>query len=258
MKLTSSMLSTLLVGCVWIAASALNAQDTSKTQVTPGATSVTTQVDRAEVVYVSGNDLVVKMENGEVKHFVVPDSVTVMVDGKELTVHDLQPGMELQRTITTTQSADTVTTVRTITGRVVQVTPPNSVILALPDGNKRYQIPKDQVFMIDGQKKTAFDLRPGMNVTATVVTTAPAVVTSQTRTITGTAPPPPPKPETPPPQSVLLIEVPVPAPAPAAAAPPEPPPSQLPKTASPVPLAGLIGLLLLGVSLSLRMLRHRA
>jgi outer membrane biosynthesis protein TonB len=145
--------------------------------------------------------------------------------------------------------------------------PPLNVILALPDGqNKRYQIPKDQVFMIDGEKKTAFDLRPGMSVTATVVTQAPEVVSSEQRVVTGAAPPPPPPPATPPPQSVLLIEVPVPAPV--AAAPPaapapapapqaaEPAPAQLPKTASPVPLAGLIGLLLVSASLGLRALRH--
>jgi hypothetical protein len=243
------------------------AQDKSTTQVTPGTPTVTTQVERAEVVYVSGNDLVVKMENGEVRHLSVPDSARATVDGKEVTIRDLKPGMKLERTITTTTTPRTVTTVRTITGRVVQVMPPLNVILALPDGqNRRYQIPKDQVFMIDGEKKTAFDLRPGMSVTATVVTQAPEVVSSEQRVVTGRAPAPPP-PATPPPQSVLLIEVP--APSPVAAAPPaapapapapqaaEPAPVQLPKTASPAPLAGLIGLLLVTASLGVRALRHR-
>jgi hypothetical protein len=207
------------------------------------------------------------MDNGEVRHLTVPDTARATVDGKEVTIRDLKPGMKLQRTITTTTTPRTVTTVRTITGRVVQVMPPLNVILALPDAqNKRYQIPKDQVFMIDGEKKTAFDLRPGMSVTATVVTQAPEVVSSEQRVVTGTAPPPSPPPATPPPQSVLLIEVPVPAPvaaappaAPAPAAAPqaaEPAPVQLPKTASPVPLAGLIGLLLVSASLGLRALRH--
>lgn len=238
MRFASGTLSRLLLGMVWIClpAAALMAQDKSTTQVTPGTPTVTTQVERAEVVYVSGNDLVVKMDSGEVRHLTVPDTARATVDGKEVTIRDLKPGMKLQRTITTTTTPRTVTTVRTITGRVVQVMPPLNVILALPDGqNKRYQIPKDQVFMIDGEKKTAFDLRPGMSVTATVV-------------------------------SVLLIEVPVPAPV--AAAPPaapapapapraaEPAPVQLPKTASPVPLAGLIGLLLVSASLGLRALRH--
>jgi hypothetical protein len=265
MKFRSKTLSIVAVGALWIGfAVALMAQEKTTTQVTPGASSVATQVDRAEVVYVSGNDLVVKMENGEVRHLTVPDNVKATVDGKELTVHDLKPGMKLQRTITTTTTAKTVRTVRTVSGRVFQVSAPRTVILSMADGtNKQYQIPKDQVFMIDGEKKTAFDLRPGMNVTANVITEVPEVQTTEQRVITGTAPPPP-KPTTPPPQIVLLIEMPVPAPVPTAAArpapapqTPEPPPAQLPKTASPAPLLGLIGLLFVGASLSLRVLRNR-
>ena len=262
MRFASGTLSRLLLGMVWISLpAALMAQERSTTQVTPGTATVTTQVERAEVVYVSGNDLVVKMDSGEVRHLTVPDTATATVDGKTMTIRDLKPGMTLQRTITTTTTPRTVTTVRTVTGRVVQVMPPLNVILALPEGgNKRYQIPKDQVFMIDGEKKTAFDLRPGMTVTATVVTAAPEVVSSEQRVVTGAAPPPPPA--TPPQQIVLLIEVPAPAPAaapPAAPAPQaaEPAPAQLPKTASPAPLAGLIGLLLVTVSLGVRALRHR-
>jgi hypothetical protein len=268
MRFASSTLSRFLVGTVWIgAAVVLMAQDTTTTQITPGTSSVTSQVERAEVVYVSGNELVVKMESGEVRHLSVPDSAKATVDGKELTIRDLKPGMKLQRTITTTTSPRTVRTVRNITGKVVTVFAPNTVILNFPDGNKQYKIPKDQVFIIDGQKKTAFDLRPGMPISATVVTEVPEVLTSEQRVVTGTAPPPPPKPATPPPQPVLLIEQPAPAPPPttvATARPappppaPEPPPAQLPKTGSPVPLVGLIGLLSFGASLALRTLRNRA
>jgi hypothetical protein len=226
-------------------------------------------VERAEVVYVSGNDLVVKMENGEVRHLTVPDNVTATVDEKTLTVHDLKPGMKLQRTITTTTTAKTVTTVKTVTGKVVQIIPPLTVVLSTPDGQHQYKIPKDQVFLINGEKKTAFELRPGMEISATAVTSSPQVASSEQRVVTGTAPPPPPKPATPPPQAVLLIEEPAPAPAPVAAArpapapaaaPPPPPrepaPTKLPKTASPFPVIGLIGLLMFTASLGLRTLRR--
>jgi LPXTG-motif cell wall-anchored protein len=227
-------------------------------------------VERAEVVYVSGNELVVKMENGEVRHLTVPDGVTATVDGRQVTVRDLKPGMKLQRTVTTTTTPKTVTTVRTVSGRVVSVIPPLTLILSFPDGspNKQYQIPKDQVFVVDGERKTAFDLRPGMPVSATVVTSGPVTETNVSRTVTGTtpAPPPPARPVTPPPQPVLLIEVTVPAPPPVAvAAPPpapapparapEPAPTQLPKTGSPLPLIGLLGVLMVGASLGLRVWR---
>ena len=244
------------------AAMTLMAQERSTTSVTPGTTSATTQVERAEVTYVSGNELVVKMDTGEVRHLTVPDSARATVDGKEVTIRDLKPGMKLQRTITTTQTPKTVTTVRTVTGKVFAVTAPLHVILSFADGspNKQYKVPKDQIFMIDNQKKTVFELRPGMTVTATVVTATQEVSVSEARATTGTAPPPP-RPATPPPQPVLLIEEPVPAPVPvAAAAPapraPEPAPVTLPKTASPVPLLGMVGLFLCVSAMALRATRR--
>jgi hypothetical protein len=251
------LFSLLGAGIVCIAfASAMLSQETSKTETKQGPGSSQVQVERGEVVYVSGNELVVKMESGEVRHVTVPDSARATVDGKQLSVHELKPGMKLQRTITTTTTPKTVTTVRTVSGKVWQVSAPNSVILTLADGtNKQYKIPKGQKFMIDGQEKTAFDLRKGMNVSATVVTAVPETVVAQQRSVTGSAPPPPP---TPPAEGALLIETPAPAPVAAAPAPsaPEPPPTSLPKTGSVIPLIGLLGLLCSGLSIGLRMLRR--
>jgi hypothetical protein len=38
------------------------------------------------------------------------------VDGKQLGIHDLKPGMKLQRNITTASTPQTITTVQTVTG----------------------------------------------------------------------------------------------------------------------------------------------
>src|SRR5688572_707971 len=265
---TCSML--LVAGVIWVAPGMqLMAQDKSTTTVTPGQPIVTTQVERGEVVYVSGNELVVRMDTGEVRSLTVPDNARATVDGKEVTIRDLKPGMKLQRTITTTQSPRQVTTVRTVNGTVFAINAPYTLVLSFPDGspNKQYRIPKDQVFMVDGRPTTAFELRRGTPITATVVTTGEEILLAERRATTGTAPPPPPaKPATPPPQPILLIEAPAPAPVPVAAAPippprqaapAEPPPTQLPKTASPLPLLGLLGLALCGASLGLRAIRRR-
>jgi hypothetical protein len=253
------LLSLLGAGIVCLAfATAMLAQVKSKTETTAGPASKNVQVERGEVVYVTGNELVVKMENGEVRHFAnVPESARATVDGKELSIHELKPGMKLQRSITTTTTPRTVTTVKTVTGKVWQVSPPNSVILTLADGtNKQFKIPKGQKFMIDGQELTAFDLKKGMNVSATAVTAVPETVVAEQRRVTGSAPPPPP---TPPIQGALLIETPLPAPAPAAvaAAAPEPPPASLPKTGTALPMIGLLGLLCSGLSVGMRLLRRR-
>jgi hypothetical protein len=84
------------------------------------------------------------MENGEVRHVTVRDGATATVDGKVLTVKDLKPGMKLQRTLTTTTTPKTVTTVRTITGKVFNVIPPNTLILSFPDGSPKQAIPDSE------------------------------------------------------------------------------------------------------------------
>jgi hypothetical protein len=173
---------------------ASNAQVNSTKQVEHGPTTQTIKVERGEVLYVSGNDLVVKMEDGEIRHFPnVPDSATATVDGKELTVHDLKPGMKLQRTTVTSTTPRMITTIRTVTGKVWHVTPPNSVILSLENGtNQSFKIPNGQKFTVNGQQTDAFGLKKGMVVSAVAITEVPETVVSQEVKRTGKMPPPPP------------------------------------------------------------------
>jgi len=248
---------TLAVCLIWTALVVSGwAQDTSTSSVS-GQSTVVTEVKSAEVVYVSGNDLVVRTDDGQIKHFVVPADQTVTVGDQQLTVRDLKPGMRLTRTITTTTTPKTVTTVRTIKGRVWNVSPPTTVTLTLPDGiNQQYKIPEGQMFNINGEERDAFHLRKGMMVSANVLTETPQSVTTTTTAVTGTpAPLPPPSAE-----SALLIEIPSTQaeqqPAPEPARPPAPAAdvakSTLPQTGSTLPLIGLLGVLCVGMSLLLR------
>jgi len=225
-------------------------QTQSSEQTTGSAKTVT--VEKGEVVYVSGNDLVVKMADGTIRHFPnVPESARATVDGKELGIHDLKPGMHLQRTITTTSTSKMMTTVQSVTGTVWKVNPPLSVILTLEDGkNQQFKIPKGQKFNIDGQTVDAWGLKKGMRISATRVVEAPVDVVTQQAKLTGTMPPPPPPP--PPDVPILVVEE---VPVPVEVAQATPAPAALPKTASPVPLLGLLGLLSLASSLGLRTAR---
>ncbi|MFZ1136942.1 MAG: hypothetical protein WAN69_18480 [Candidatus Korobacteraceae bacterium] len=170
----------------------LSAQVETTTKTTAGNANVVTKVERGEVVTVSGNDLVVKMADGTLRNFEnVPASAKVTVDGKQLGIHDLKPGMKLQRTITTTSTPMTITTVETVKGKVWAITPPVSIILTLEDGkNQQFKIPEDQKFEVDGQMVDAFAIRKGMNITATKITEQPAVEVTQSQTVTGQAAPP--------------------------------------------------------------------
>jgi LPXTG-motif cell wall-anchored protein len=231
----------------------MSAQVQTKTSTTAGAASVTTQVEKGEIVFVSGNSVVVKMADGTLRHFDnVPESARVTVDGQQLGVHDLKVGMKVQKTITTTTTPETVTTVKSVTGKVWFINPPSTVILTMEDGkNQEFKIPNGQKFSVDGQMVDAWGLKKGMTVNATKVVEAPATVIAQRAKLTGEMPPPPPPP--PPADVPILVVEEVAVPVQVAQAPAPAP--VLPKTGSELPLVGLLGLLSLASSLGLRTAR---
>jgi hypothetical protein len=246
----------------------VRAQDTTSTTVRHHYPSYKTEVRNAKIVYVEGNNLVLRLENGKVEHLIVPDSDRFLVDGKNITAAELTPGTSLTQTITTTTTPRYVKTVRILKGKVWHVSPPNNVILTLPNNtNQTYTIPDHAKIKLNGRDATAFDLKKGMMLEATIVTDEPQTVTAHNRTFVGHAPPP----ATPPVVGVLLIQplrlesVPTSAsetastsavaPAPAIVA-SEEPLASLPKTGSPLPLVGLLGALAIAISLCLGVVRR--
>ena len=254
-RLSSTITGGLLVGgalCFMLSSPAAG-QVQSTESVEHGTPTHQVKVERGEIVYVSGNDVVVKTEDGELRHFNnVPDSVTVNVDGQQLNVHQLKPGMKVEKQTITTTTPRVVTKVETVTGKVWQVSPPNSVILTLDDGsNQRFKIPKGQKFNINGTETDAFGLKKGMVVSAQRVTETPETVVTEQVKRTGVMPPPPPAPK----QDVpILVVMAAPTPAPTQQAAAEPA-AKLPKTASQVPLLGLLGAALCGMALTLMGIR---
>jgi len=232
----------------------VNAQVETTTKVASNGPVVKhIQVQTGTVVFVSGNDLWVQDSAGQIRHFPnVPESARVSVGGQQLGIHDLKPGMTIQRTIITTTTPKVTTTVQTVTGTVFYVNPPNSVILTMADNtNQRFTIPKGQTFNINGQTTDAFGLRKVVEVPETVVT--------QKRILAGTMPPPPPLPPNQPILIAVLVPVRMPAPtaAPVTEAAPAPAPApRLPKTGSSLPLVGLLGLLFVGASFGSRSVRR--
>jgi len=256
---SKSILQCLLAGGALCFAFSLPAAAQVKSTETVEHGSATHQVtiERGEIVYVSGNDVVVKMEDGSLRNFNnVPDSATVNVGGQQLNVHQLKPGMKVERQTITTTTPRVITKVETVTGKVWHVTPPNSVVLTLEDGtNQSFKIPNGQKFTINGQETDAFGLKKGMMVSAQRVTEVPETVVTQQVKRTGTMPPPPPAPK----QDVpVLIVMAPPTPAPVAEAKPEPAPTTLPKTASNLPLIGLLGALFCGIALTALAIRKLA
>ena len=62
-----------------------------------GSASIATEQLQGTVEYVEGNTLVVRMADGAIREFNVPESRRFLIDGRELTVHDLKAGNKTQR-----------------------------------------------------------------------------------------------------------------------------------------------------------------
>jgi sortase A len=223
------------------------AQDSTVTTITHGEPSFETKVKNAEIVYVEGNDLVLKLENGRVEHLIVPDSDKFTIDGRELSVNELVPGTKLTQTLITSTTPRYVNSVRTIEGKVWHVNAPNSLILTLPDNkNQVFNVPSHAKFTIDGKEKTVFDLKKGMKINATIVTDEEHTVVEQTKLAYGNAP----QISTPREVGVLLF-LPMQHPE-STLATAEQPADTLPETGSSLPLIGLLGTLAVGMSVAIR------
>jgi hypothetical protein len=226
------------------------------TEKIAGESKVTTEQLSGTVVAVDGNNLVVRMSSGGFRTFAVPESRKFIVDGKELSVHDLQPGTRLTATVTTTTTPITERTTTVGSGKVWYVSG-NTVILTLPNNeNRAYKVKDTYRFNVNGQQASVHDLRKGMIVNAEKIVEEPKSEIASNTVVTGHAPPPPEaKPavaETPAPAKQEAAPAPAPAQQEVAEA---KQPEALPKTASQVPLFGVLGVLLTAAAFCIRRLR---
>jgi len=239
--------------CICLASPSFAQVQTTKSEV-HGSSLTSVTVERGEIVYINGDTIVLKMEDGTLKEFDnVPESTTFMVGGQPINIKTAKVGMKLEKQTVTTTTPRVVTTVETVTGKVFQVSPPNSVVLTLENGqNQQFRIPKGQKFMVDGQETDAWGLRKGMKVSAQRVTEVPETVVAQEVKRTGTALPAPAPPQS---DTPILIAAATPAPQPAETATAPALPARLPKTAGNMPLIGTLGLLFCALWLVSTMIR---
>ncbi|HUM02284.1 MAG TPA: hypothetical protein VL084_08360 [Thermoanaerobaculia bacterium] len=242
------MSKSLKFALVAIAVVALCAAGTGFAQTTK------TELRTVTIVGVSGNTVYFTNAKGESKEYAVPPGMKLMQDGKEITVAELKPGMKVTAVVEMTTKAVPVKTTTIKEGTVRAVSGSTIIVDEKGKGMKSYMIPGDFKMLVNDQEMTVHDLKPGMVLNATIVSRETKMVTEQELKGAYAAAPPAPKAAAPPPP-----------PAPKAAAPPPPPPpapapapekKKLPKTASPVPLAGLAGALSLLAGLGVRSLRR--
>jgi len=212
---------------------------TSATTTTE-STMVGTQTKSGEVQAVMGNKVLLKEADG-LHEYTLPDGFKFQVNGRDVGVDQITPGTQVSAVITDKTTIRNVTLTRIASGTVTEIAPGGIVLkddatkdfksynFKDPSGNDIY-------YLKDGKAVTLRDVKKGEHLSGTFVTTLPSTQTSQ-RTVVAKAVEPA-EPDA--------------APTTVAAATPR---HHLPKTASPLPLVGLIAALSAGIALTLRAAR---
>ena len=105
---------------------------------TPAAqTSKVTEIKNFTVISVDGNKAVLKEKAGPAREITVPEDFKFNVAGKQMSVHELKPGMTGQATITTTTTVKPVYVTEVRNGEVMQASG-NPIIIRGPNGIKMF------------------------------------------------------------------------------------------------------------------------
>jgi len=224
-----------------------------------GQTS-TTEVRKFEVISVEGNQVVVRAQDGTSHEYTVPEDFRFTVDGKQVSVRELRPGMRGAAAITTTTTTKPVNVTEVRNAEVLRVMG-NSIIVRGPEGIRRFsqqEVDDRGVSIIrNGRPAQLSQFRTGDRLTATIVTEHPPEVLTeqQVEAVTLSAAPAPASGRTG--KAAVAVAT---RPAGSGAAPAAAPTAgaanqgasgttgsarQLPKTASPLPLLGALGALFL-------------
>jgi hypothetical protein len=180
----------LVLGAAVLGLSTLAAAQTTETkQRAPGGSAkVKTVQVKGEVVVTGSNWLIAKDSAGRYTVYAIKEGRKFIVDGTPKTLAELKPGTFLTATATTTETP-MVNRTTTITEGTVFWASSTSVIVTLPDGEKKqYAVPAGFKFDVEGQKLEAMQLSEGMKLSGTKVVEEPVTVITQDVVITGTAP----------------------------------------------------------------------
>jgi len=254
-------------------AAALAQGQTAEAKKEKAQTTTHEQVIPFTIVAADGKNVIYKDAHGATRAVTLPDNTTLTVEGKPVTVADLQPGMKGTAKVTTTTTVTPVHLTEVREGEVIR-TSGSSIIVRSGNQIRMFseadKAGRDVTIIRNGRPAHISDFRRGDRLTATIVTTGTPKVMTQTQVdaVMSGAPEP----------SVATKEPAAPAapPRPAGgatpgtsgttaaaetkgtAAAPHAGRKRLPKTASVDPLWGASGLALIALGLVFRLGRRRA
>ena len=144
--------------------------------------STTSETKTFEVIAVQGNQLVVSLPEGT-RELTVADDFRFTVNGQQLSVRDLRPGMKGTATITTRTTVTPVTVTEVKNGTVAYAAG-STIIVRTDEGIRSFtqgEVDKRGVkIMRSGKPAQVSDFRQGDRLSATIITSMPPkVVTEQ-------------------------------------------------------------------------------
>jgi len=123
----------------------------------------------ATVVYVSGNDLLIKATDGRLLNFSVPAGYQFTIASGKVALKDLKAGAVLTGPVATGSEPLIIGHVETVKAKVYVARPPDTLTLILSDGSQDFVVPSGTMFSVNGAAVPLTGLKRNDEVEATLL-----------------------------------------------------------------------------------------
>jgi LPXTG cell wall anchor motif len=247
------MLTSALVWSLAAFTGATSAQERTVEEKEAGAAETRVDTRNSTVAYIEGDHLVVRLEDGRLEAMRIPSEERFNIEGQKLSLQELKPGMVLTDQTISTSRPVVVKTVEIHDGTVWYAGPTRLVVRTHAGKMVDYRVPEWATVKVSGEVEALHQLKRGDHITATITTEEPMTIVNRETSSHGHHPVA--EVETSQSEPASLTEPETAASEPAEAASTADATEELPATASQMPLLGLLGLLALGMSAGLRLVR---
>jgi len=123
----------------------------------------------ATVVYVGGNDLLIKATDGRLLNYTVPTGYQFTIVSGKVGLKDLKSGAVLTGPVATGSEPLIIGHIETVKAKVYVARPPDTVTLILSDGSQDFVVPAGTMFTVNGAAVPLTGLKRNDEVEATLL-----------------------------------------------------------------------------------------
>jgi len=121
------------------------------------------------VVYVSGNDLLIKATDGRLLNYTVPMGYQFTIASGKVALKDLKAGAVLTGPVATGSEPLVIGHIEMVKAKVYVARPPDTVTLILSDGSQDFVVPAGTMFTVNGAPVALSGLKRNDEVEATLL-----------------------------------------------------------------------------------------